>query len=154
METKVRPRTPVANHTCEALITSTASELLLEVQDPGNAAGSDQVVLDVVPTESPEAEITAPTEEGVYYSDQLITFSGVVSDGEDAATDLVVAWESNLDGDLGIESTPNDDGEVIGYGYLTEGEHAVELEFGRVVRTAGAVAAIRLVHRELEVAAF
>ena len=70
---------------------------------PGNAAGSDQISLTVVPTESPEAEITAPTEDGVYYSDQKITFEGVVSDGEDVATDLVVIWESDLDGELDIE---------------------------------------------------
>ena len=75
----------------------------------------------------PEAEITAPTEDGVYYSDQLITFEGVVSDGEDVATDLTATWESSLDGDLKVEAEPNDDGEVTGFGYLSEGEHAVQL---------------------------
>ncbi len=128
--------------TCEALISSTASEVTLEVQDPENAAGSDQVTLNVVPTDSPEAEITNPTTDGVYYSDQLITFEGVVSDGEDAATDLIVSWESNLDGDLEIDSTPNDDGEVIGYSYLTEGEHAVELDVADTTGKTGTASVI------------
>ena len=44
---------------CDVLIPATATEITLEVQDPGNAAGSDQISLTVVPTESPEAEITA-----------------------------------------------------------------------------------------------
>ncbi|MDP6942938.1 MAG: hypothetical protein QF464_02215, partial [Myxococcota bacterium] len=113
---------------CEVVVTAEASEIMLEVQDPMNAAGSDQVTLSVIATESPEAEITSPTVDGVYYSDQKITFEGVVSDGEDAATDLTVSWESDLDGALEVEAEPNDDGEVIGYSYLTEGEHAVELD--------------------------
>ena len=83
--------------TCDVLITATTTEVTLEFQDPENAAGSNQVRLTVIATESPEAQITAPTEDGVYYSDQKITFEGVVSDGEDLATDLVVAWESDLD---------------------------------------------------------
>ena len=112
---------------CDVLIPSSATEITLEVQDPGNAAGSDQISLTVVPTESPEAEITAPTADGVYYSDQLITFEGVVSDGEDVATDLTATWESSLDGVLKVEAEPNDDGEVTGFGYLSEGEHAVQL---------------------------
>ena len=107
--------------TCEAVIPAGASQLVLEVQDPGNAAGSDQVILEVVATDSPEAQITAPTTDGVYYSDMLITFEGLVSDGEDAATDLVASWESNLDGTLKVDAEPSDSGEITGFGYLSEG---------------------------------
>ena len=52
----------------------------------------------------------------------------MVSDGEDAPADLLVSWESSLDGALKVEAEPNDDGEVTGFGYLTEGEHAVKLQ--------------------------
>ena len=96
--------------TCEALIPSTLTTLILEVQDPGNAGGSDQIQLSVVATESPEAQITAPSEDGVFYSDQLITFEGLLSDGEDPSTELVAGWESSLDGALDVEATPDADG--------------------------------------------
>ena len=69
-----------------------------------NAAGSDQIMLSVLPTEAPEAQITTPTADGVYYSDLLITFEGWVSDEEDAATDLLTTWESTLDGELKVEA--------------------------------------------------
>ena len=58
----------------------------------------------MVATESPEAQITAPSADGIFYSDQLITFEGMVSDGEDVATDLVASWESSLDGELEVEA--------------------------------------------------
>jgi len=45
---------------CDVLISATAGQITLEVQDPENAAGSDQISLTVTPTDSPEAEITAP----------------------------------------------------------------------------------------------
>ena len=113
--------------TCEAIIPEGAAQLVLEVQDPMNAAGSDQIMLSVLPTEAPEAQITTPTADGVYYSDLLITFEGWVSDEEDAATDLLATWESTLDGELKVEATPNSDGTVTGFGYLSEGEHALQL---------------------------
>ena len=54
----------------------------------------------VSPTESPEALILTPTSDGVYYSDQLITFEGLLSDAEDAAETLIGYWESSVDGVL------------------------------------------------------
>ena len=64
----------------------------------------------------------------MHYSDQLITFEGLVLDEEDSAEQLVVYWESSLDGLLSdVDATPEGDGSLLGYGYLTEGEHAIEL---------------------------
>ena len=85
------------------------------------------MTLSVIPTESPEAEIVSPDGNDVYYSDQLIVFEGLATDVEDLSTDLVVVWESSLDGVLDIEASPNDDGEFAGAGNLSEGEHFVTL---------------------------
>jgi hypothetical protein len=112
---------------CDVPIPATASQITLEVQDPENAAGSDQISLTVTPTDAPEAEITAPAAEGVFYSDQLITFEGTVSDSEDAATELVASWESSLDGVLDLDAEPDDTGALAGAVNLTEGEHFVTL---------------------------
>ena len=54
------------------------------------------------------AEILAPMADGVYYSDQLITFEGLVSDAEDDPESLVAYWESNVDGVLSdVDSIPD-----------------------------------------------
>ena len=75
-------------------------------------------------TEGPEARIIKPEGSGVYYSDQL-TFEAQISDEEDGA-EVVVGEQS--DGVLGdVDTTPELDGSLLGHGYLTEGEHAIEL---------------------------
>ena len=64
----------------------------------------------------------------MYYSDQLITFEGLLSDAEDDAELLTAFWESNLDGELvDVDTEVDSNGAVVGYGYLSEGEHAIEL---------------------------
>ena len=120
--------------TCDVLIASDTTEVSLEVVDPGGAAGSARVDLTVIPTESPEAEITAPTSDGVYYSDQKVSLEGIVTDAEDASPRLQVSWESDIDGELSVVVEPNDDGEVTGPAYLSEGEHYLTL---RVEDTTG-----------------
>ena len=111
--------------TCEILISTDTTEVILEVQDPKDGAASARVGLSVDATAPPTVEISAPSADGVYYSDQLIPFEGVVSDAEDAAADLVVAWESDLDGKLDVEAVPGDDGVFAVDDYLTEGEHVL-----------------------------
>ena len=39
----------------------------------------------------------------------------------------MASWESNLDGTLKVDAEPSDSGEITGFGYLSEGEHAIEL---------------------------
>jgi hypothetical protein len=113
--------------TCESQMPATTSQIILVVQDPENAAGSDQVSLDLVINESPDGEIITPTIDGIYYSDQLITFSGIAGDTEDAAVDLIASWESSLDGAIDVDAELDEGGEFTGFGYLSEGEHAIEL---------------------------
>ncbi|MAA80070.1 MAG: hypothetical protein CL916_12515 [Deltaproteobacteria bacterium] len=112
---------------CSITITIDSTEILAQVQDPEGAAGTAQINLDVFPTEAPRAQITNPLSSGIYYSDQKITFEGSVSDTEDDDEALAVSWHSDIDGDLGIAEEPSNTGAVIGYTYLSEGEHAIEL---------------------------
>ena len=112
---------------CDILINAASDNITLEVRDSQDAAGSDILPIAVVPTASPEATIFAPEEDGVYYADQKITFTGVLSDGEDAPDTLVAYWDSDLDGVLAVDAIPNAAGEVDGAGYLTEGEHYLRL---------------------------
>ena len=113
---------------CERQLVTTDTEIILIVKDPENASNDDRINLTIVPTDAPQAEILAPTSTGKYYADHLITFEGLVSDTEDTPQQLTVNWESNLDGTLeSVDGNPDTDGKVLGHGYLSEGEHAVEL---------------------------
>jgi hypothetical protein len=119
---------------CEMTFGTEGGEVSLEVRDPEGAGDSATVTLEVQPTDAPVAEITAPTADGVYYSDQLITFQGTVSDAEDAVDALTVAFETAELGDLGFEIDTTSEGAVEAFGSLDEGEHAVRL---RVTDTTG-----------------
>jgi len=81
--------------TCDHTFLATGGEVVLEVRDPEGASDSARVTVDVQPTDAPLAEIVAPTSDGVYYAEQLITFQGTVSDAEDPAEALTVTWETD-----------------------------------------------------------
>ena len=80
---------------CDGILLPSDTEITLEVTDAGNATSSASVNLTVTPTDAPESIITAPESNGIYYSDQLITFEGILSDAEDSAEDLIGYWVSN-----------------------------------------------------------
>ena len=114
--------------TCDAILTLNDREIVLEVRDPGGASDRADVNVVVVETGAPSAFIVSPTAKGYYYSDQKLTFEGVISDQEDTAEDLVTIWASDLDGPLDkIETVPDAEGTIVGFGYLTQGDHAVTL---------------------------
>ena len=112
---------------CEVALGLDDTELTLAVADPHGASGSDHVTIEVIETGAPQVILSAPVADGVYYSDALIAFEGVVSDDEDAATDLTVGVDSSLDGPLDIELDVVTDGAVSGWGTLSQGEHALTL---------------------------
>lgn len=111
--------------TCEAPIGLDGGQVDLVVRDPSGASDSDRVVLTVEPTEAPEVDLTAPLEDGRYYSDQLVAFGATASDAEDDATALAFAWSSSLQGDLDIVTQVTSGGEASAFGALEEGEHAI-----------------------------
>ncbi len=108
-----------------------SNDLLCLHADDGRAEDSHSeecVTVVPTPTEPPTASIIQPVAGGVYYSDTLITFQGEVSDDEDPPEDLEAIWESHLEGELvDVDSEIDQDGNIRGYGYLIEGEHAIEL---------------------------
>ena len=101
--------------------------VVVEVRDEEGAAGRDEITGNITANAAPEIEILSPTEIGRYYSDQLITFQIQVSDAEDNPEDLVVEWESSLDGILTFESQPDSNGSIDDAGYLSEGQHSFDV---------------------------
>ena len=112
---------------CEIVPTVGAEQISLEVRDPQGAAGSAWIGITVVQTEAPVALITSPQLGDKLYVDQKVTFEGTVSDGEDPADSLIASWSSDLDGALSVTAEPTSDGSVLGFGNLSEGEHALTL---------------------------
>jgi len=113
--------------TCEIELLEDVAVITLEVRDPESAAGSDHVTLVLTPGSAPEASIEQPVEDGVYYSDQLITFQGFVQDDDDDAEELLAWWESSIEGSLDLDDQPDSQGELLDFTTLMEGQHAITL---------------------------
>ena len=133
---------PAGESFCDIAFTTDSTNVVAEVRDPAGAGGRAEVGVSVNPTDAPTAQILSPTQNSNHYSDQLIHFSGVIGDNEDAPEDLIVSWSSSVDGDLILDTSPDADGNISDYGYLTEGQHALEL---RVEDSSGKVTKEQLV---------
>ena len=115
------------NSSCEIFLESGDRTVSMLVEDPMGATGVETVNLDVLPYGDPWAVIEAPASGGIFYSDQLIDYLGQVGDEADAPSDLEAWWES--DGDvLDVLAQPDASGNVIGSGYLDEGDHQLILK--------------------------
>lgn len=119
---------------CLATLNPSDTKLKLQVTDPEGAAFLTNIAIDVQETDAPTINLISPTADGSYYSDQLIHFSAIIQDAEDAPEDLRYTWESSQDGELALSSSATSDGTISGYLTLTEGQHAVSL---RVEDTSG-----------------
>ena len=112
---------------CDIVFTEGDSNVIAEVRDEQSAGGRHEIAVSVLPTEAPIVELLTPDASGTYYTDKLIQFSALVSDEEDALEDLVITWNSSIDGYLELDTWANSSGEISDYTRLTEGEHAIEL---------------------------
>ena len=75
---------------CDLVFEPGDSSVVAEVRDPQGAGGRAELAITVLPTEAPTAEILEPPQaDSIYYSDRLITFSALISDGEDDPQELV-----------------------------------------------------------------
>ena len=113
--------------TCATTLEVGEDTVTIQVRDPNNATGTDTITLDLQESLPPSSSINSPIGSGIYYSDVLITFEGNVGDAEDANEDLIVTWESSLDGNLEIDTTVDSFGTVSDVAYLSEGEHGIKL---------------------------
>ena len=112
---------------CELLPEAGELAVKLEVVDGDGQVGEDSITLVGLSTEAPSAVISSPDEGDVYSEEELVVFAGYVDDEEDDADELVVWWESSVDGVLEVDATPDSDGEISGSGYLSAGEHQISL---------------------------
>jgi hypothetical protein len=99
----------------------------VQVRDPANAIDEASLDITVHPTEPPSAAIESPLPTDKLYSGELIQFSGAVSDPEDGPGELEVWWESSIQGRLEMESAPDENGSLLSFSTLEEGEHGLSL---------------------------
>ena len=133
---------PAGDSTCQIVFDPSDANVIVEARDPNGAGGRTEIEIIVLPTEAPTAQILSPVQSSGYYANELIQFSALVSDNEDAPEDLLITWTSSLDGELILDTTPDASGTISDYTYLTEGQHALEL---RVEDSSGKITKEQLV---------
>lgn len=124
------PTTPTdgGSISCEATLALDVTEIILAVQDVDNARGEARITIEVIATDAPVTEILTPSGELDYFVDELIEFSALVTDTEDAPETLQIEWRSSIDGVLSdLATTPDSVGYISGYTQLSEGRHVITL---------------------------
>ena len=131
--------------TCSNVFTAGVSTITLTATNPdgASATASSQVTVNV--NTAPTATLVSPVAGASYYSDQIVVFEGDVDDGEDSPDELVVVFESSLDGLLPITATPTSDGMVAGTSLLSSGEHFVTITVTDTSGRTGADSAVIVV---------
>ena len=112
--------------TCNHVITETTNRIMVEVQDPTNAAGSDFIdITPIQPNSPPTCEINAPAENDSFRTTETVVFVGTLFDADQTPDSLSVEWL--LDGTFLTSSTPEPSGLVIMESSFESGEHLVTL---------------------------
>ena len=112
---------------CTIDFSTAGGDVALEVRDPDGAFGTARVDLAVQATDAPVVALTAPTADGIHYSDHPIALAGTVRDTEDAPGNLTVRFETAELGDLGLFVSVTADGDVAASASLEAGEHTLRM---------------------------
>ena len=97
----------------------------MTVTDDLGESCADTVVLTV--GTPPFANISSPQVNAAHPMGDSVSFAGVATDAEDPNTALDVEWTSSIDGALVLDGDADSSGEFEDYGYLSEGQHTIEL---------------------------
>lgn len=107
------------------MVDATSAEISAETSAAETKA--DAPVKDVPAAGAPFAEITSPATGGVVEDGKPVDLAGIATDSLYAPADLVAAWASDVDGDLGT-SVPDSSGKVsLKLAKLSPGQHTISL---------------------------
>ena len=113
---------------CEFTVgTGEDTEVRLDVRDPAGASGMDTISLVIDATDAPEVDLVAPDDGSVFLLGEPIVFEATVTDSEDEPGDLMVWFESSVDGRIEIVSSITSAGELAGVLELSLGIHDLAL---------------------------
>ncbi|MGC6508152.1 MAG: fibrinogen-like YCDxxxxGGGW domain-containing protein [Myxococcota bacterium] len=112
---------------CETLIPPGSNLIRASVRDPLNGGGEDVIAISVVPNAPPIAEILFPLDGDTVLSTEPLTFEGQITDAEDTPDTLQFSLESDLDGVVSFEPTPDSSGIIEDGITLSPGQHRLTL---------------------------
>ena len=102
--------------------------ITLKVTNPTGGASAYDVLVNVLTNAAPGLVVSSPVPAGKYYSDSKVEFEAYVSDDRDDPEELVVAWDSDLDGVLtALEGAPSSSGYHGGAALLSQGQHSLSV---------------------------
>ena len=99
------------------------SIIRLQVVDPMGATSITELPIEVQPYLPPEIEWFQPLADAMYFIDSPISIQVHVSDPQDNPEDLVLEWESSIDGPLELTEQSDSNGIIEEVVWLSEGEH-------------------------------
>ena len=127
------PLQPDGVSDCTVTATVLLTEVTFLVRDPTDSVASSSISLTPTPDADPLVEITSPTHDPssddelpFFWGDEPVELVGVVSDEEDQANELTVAWSSRLEDEI-EESAADSSGTTRASAYLSEGIHTITL---------------------------
>ena len=97
-------------------------ELLVTNPDGETATSTIEMVL---PNSNPYIAIQQPRKNGVYFMDYEIPFEAYTTDNESSYDQLLVKWNSSIDGNLPIEDNVQANNLNTGNLFLSEGTHII-----------------------------
>ena len=103
------------------------AEIRLEVRDPSDAMGMSRARVTLEPTAPPVVVLESPTMSSIHRSGEPISFIGNVTDAESESSELIIWFESSIDGDFDMTDTPDSSGNIAGMFTLSEGLHILSL---------------------------
>ena len=113
---------------CDMTLPNITVRVVAQVKDPADAADLDEITVVMIEDTPPDVEILTPITEGTYYANALISFSAQLSDEEDDVGDLILTWESSIDGTLSLPMVADSTGLAEASTSLSAGEHSIRLE--------------------------
>ena len=102
-------------------------QIAVSVEDADGNVVSESVTVEVTDDGEPDVAIVNPPAESSWWTDETLTFEGVVGDDITEPADLIVEWSSNIDGIL-MSGYPDSSGYTAFADYLTEGTHVLTLD--------------------------
>lgn len=112
---------------CEHVFSPGTATVSITATDPGGQTASATIELIVEAGNAPAVEILTPSTGDRVNDGDIVLFSATVADIEDNADNLIISWESDIDGVLNADGAASSGDVEFATNLLTVGTHAISL---------------------------